>query len=111
MEAAGSACVPPRGEWTPSSTIAARKCILQGLHRDLQDWRRESCGGEPLPPTPDLDATLCRIRVAGILPERAGPTRHSLTNMMLVRSPRLSVQRVTDAEWEAICAMGAQASA
>ena len=98
MEAAGSACAPPRGEWTPSSTTAARKCILQGLHRDLQDWRRESCGGEPLPPTPDLDATLCRIRVAGILPERAGPTRHSLTNMMLVRSMagRLSAATLLD---------------
>ena len=98
MEAAGSACAPPRGEWTPSSTIAARKCILQGLHRDLQDWRRESCGGEPLPPTPDLDATLCRIRVAGMMPERAGPTRHSLTNMMLVRSlaGRLSAATLLD---------------
>lgn len=35
----------------------------------------------------------------------------ALANMMLVRSPRLSVQPVTDAEWEAICAIGAQASA
>ncbi|MCH2167875.1 MAG: EVE domain-containing protein [Oceanicola sp.] len=35
----------------------------------------------------------------------------ALADMMLVRSPRLSVQPVTDAEWEAICAMGAQASA
>ena len=77
-------------------TIAART-ILQGLHRDLQDWRRESCGASRCTPTP-TSALPSADRVAGILPERAGPTRHSLTNMMLVRSMagRLSAATLLD---------------
>ena len=55
---------------------AARKCVLRNLARDLAWWRsRKTCQATRVP---DVDGTLCRVRMAG--------PRSVLTNMMLVRS-------------------------
>ena len=77
------------GRWTPSTIAAARQCVLNNLDRDLSWWRSKKakgCGAR----VPDIDGTLCRLRMQG--------PRSVLTNMMLVRSSngRLSAKVLLD---------------
>lgn len=66
------------GKWTKATTKSARQCVLDGLKRDLEWWRTDSCRGRPQPAKADLDATLCRLRSVS--------SRAVLTNMLLLRS-------------------------
>ena len=67
------------GAWTTATTSAARQCVLNNLERDLKWWRKkqQTCAAGS---TPDVDATLCRVRSQG--------PRSVLTNMMLLRNVR-----------------------
>ena len=74
-------CPLPYGEggaWTHETTLAARRCVLDGLHRDLDWWKKGSCQGREIPAKADLDGTLCRLRSVS--------SRAVLTNMLLLRS-------------------------
>ena len=76
------------GEWLPSTITAARQCVLNNLERDLAWWKnRRNC---PRNEPPDIDGTLCRLRMLG--------DRQVLTNFMLVRSHngRLSAATLLD---------------
>ena len=64
------------GDWTAATTAAARRCVLDGLRRDLGWWRDSACGGKPR--LPALEATLCRVKGYSV--------RTMLTNFVLVRS-------------------------
>lgn len=77
-------------EWTPSTTLAARKCVLANLERDLGWWRDGQKLGQCKSRLADVDATLCRLRAQGL--------KNVLTNMMLLRSEngRLSAKILLD---------------
>ena len=65
------------GRWTPKTISDARTCVLNNLERDLSWWRtRKGC--LQARQVPDIDATLCRLRMDA--------PRMVLTNMMMVRS-------------------------
>ena len=71
----GECCLTPR--------LSPRQCVLACLERDLEWWRRSSCRRQAprSKRSPELDATLCRLRSqGGELKSRV------LTNMVVVRS-------------------------
>lgn len=77
-----SSCTLPydNGQWTAATTNAARRCIMDSLHRDLEWWRTASCAEQPdaSPGPPNIEATLCRVRAQN---------KHTvLTNMLLLQS-------------------------
>ena len=76
--------------WSTATTVAARKCVLSNLDRDLTWWRDGQKNGLCSSRLADVDATLCRLRAQG--------SKNVLTNMMLLRSQngRLSAKILLD---------------
>ena len=83
----------PDGQWSAVTTKAARQCVIRNLERDLKWWQEhrgakenQRCAAR----RPDVDGTICRMRLHG--------QRAMLTNTMLLRSSngRLSATILLD---------------